>query len=347
MAEAPLVSVIALFDRGEFEPCLSSLLAQEGVTSEIIAVVSNPETQPPNQLPADRLKILPVENRNPAFRRNLAASHARGKFLAFIDDDATAPPGWLKRGVEYLENNPIYAGVGGPNLCPDNSSPRELLTDLVLTTPLIGAGSRAYRGGGRLQPAKPGEIHLVNFIARKDWFDRVNGLNEALGYGGEDTEFIYQAQKLGGKFMFDPELIVHHRRRPFGLPYFRQRFHLRRQSARLFVAYPGIYSQNPIFFVALLTLPVLVLLAAFINPKYFAALILATIMISPQIAYFLSSSPIKKMRYFRTPGYFVLSFYLHWLVNLAGLWWGLLEAIFTGPWRVRKRIRRTIASCGI
>ena len=178
----PLVSVIVLFGRGEFEPCLGSLIAQAGIAFEIIGVVpadkavgqtflsvpsGNSSVPSDNRdqsgmdrqeclsycadggAPADpRVRIIRAANPNPAFRRNLAADQAQGRYLAFIDDDATAPPDWLKKAVAFLEDHPLWAGVGGPNLCPADSRPLELLTDLVLTTPLIGAGSRAYRGGG-------------------------------------------------------------------------------------------------------------------------------------------------------------------------------------------------------
>jgi GT2 family glycosyltransferase len=330
----PAVSVIALFDRGEFEPCLSSLLAQTGVEFELLAVVGD-ESAAARAPKDERIRCIVVSDRNPALRRNAAAAKAQGRILAFIDDDATAPPDWLAHGLEFLDSNPHVAGVGGPNLCPANANLRELLTDMVLTAPLIGAGSRAYRGGGWTAPAKPGELHLVNFLVRRDCFDRVGGFNEALGYGGEDTEFIYQASRLGAKFAFDPSLRVPHRRRPFGLSYFRQRFHLRRQSAKLFVAYPRIYARSLSFYLAVLALPALIgvsVLSAWLTQDknwiiefggLYLTIIWAWAFCSKQSWSIILLAP--------------LVFFLHHLANLAGLWFGFTEALFSPSPRRRSK----------
>ena len=344
MSAKPLVSVIALFDRGEFEPCLSSLLKQEGVEFEIIAVAG--DVQAASNFPANALvRLLSVEKRNPAFRRNLAATHARGRYLAFIDDDAFAPADWLRKGTAYLENNSIYAGVAGPNLCPADAGWAERLTDMLLTTPLIGGGSRAYRGGGRPAPARPGEAHLVNLLVRRDWFDRVNGLNEEMGYGGEDTEFLHLLGRLGGKIMFDPSVAVFHRRRPFGLSYFRQRFFLRRQSARLAVAYPRVYVSNPAFLAAVLALPLA--LVAFIFCPFLQTMIG---LLSAAAVYSALTIVLSNKAWRKRPAFLLVAppaFLMHHLVYLGGLWWGFSEAALTGPRRVRKKLKRNLDSCGM
>ncbi|MFO8056745.1 MAG: glycosyltransferase family 2 protein [bacterium] len=344
--ESPLVSVIVLFDRGGFEPCLSSLLCQTGVGFEIIAVIGADEgDEVEGSLTLDgssgevardpRLHPLSVKDRNPALRRNLAACEARGRYLAFIDDDAFAPPEWLDRGISFLEAHPVYAGIGGPNLRPEDSTGLELLTDLVLTTPLLGAGSRAYRGGGSRAPAKPGEIHLVNFMVRKDAFDSVGGFNEALGYGGEDTEFLYLASKQGESFLFDPDLFVFHKRRPFGMPYLTQRFRLRRQSGRLFAARPGIYSRSMSFWAALAGPPmVLALVVLFMAQGSWCLLGLLVLLyvVSCMALSALSKRP-KALHVLFSPA----ALFVHHLVNVCGLWLGLVEAWARGRAGIKPR----------
>jgi len=331
----PAVTVIVIFDRGSLEPCLSSLLAQEGVEFEVVGLI--PEGLPLPPALDHRVSLIPVADRNPARRRNIAAARARGKILAFIDDDAVAPPGWLKRAVAFIEADPECAGVGGPNLPPPDAPFLEQVSDLVLAAPLIGAGSRAYRGGGRLAEARPGELHLVNLAVRREWFEKVGGLNPALGYGGEDTEFVHLAVSRGGRFFFDPELVVHHRRRPFGPAYFRQRLKLRRQSARLFAARPGVYARRPGFWAALLALPsalaaaAVLMLMKWMSPLGWAALIYAALCIGLSSRSRLSRPALL----WAAP----VAFFLHHLVNLAGLWLGLFEVLLRGPWQSRSEIR--------
>jgi GT2 family glycosyltransferase len=204
---------------------------------------------------------------------------------------------------------------------------------MVLTTPYIGAGSRAYRGGGERAPAVAGELHLVNFLVRREWFEKVGGLSEALGYGGEDTEFLYQASKLGAKFCFDPDLTVTHRRRPFGVEYAKQRFRLRLQSARLWGAFPEIYSSNRSFqhlgqavsmaaVIALLVLiyfrlPGLVLLALF-----YAILVMA--LSFPRWRSRLEIAPLAPF-----------AFFIHHAVNLTGFSIGVARELIKGQGEMR------------
>ena len=345
---APLVSVVVIFDREEFEPCLSSLLSQMDADFEIIAVVGDKtdEAVPEGALYLGdsgevardpRLRPLKVTDRNPARRRNLAAEKARGKYLAFIDDDAFAPYDWLAKGVAFLEYHPVYAGMGGPNLLPKEADARESLTDMVLTAPLLGAGSRAYRGGGRQALAKPGELHLVNLIVRKEVFDLTGGFNEALGYGAEDTEFLHLASEKGHAFIFDPELYVYHKRRPFGMPYLVQRFRLRSQSGRLFAARPSVYARSAGFWAALCGPPLALALVLFllVQENFFVAAMLA-------VLYAAAAPLLSTFSGKHRPAHLIASpavFFLHHAANLAGLWYGLCRGL--ADKRYRKKIRRT------
>ena len=310
----PRVSVIVLFDRGSFEPCLSSLLDQTMPDFEIIAVTGNEAVAPPA---APRVKHLVVADRNPARRRNIAAKAALSPVLAFIDDDAAAPPDWLERGLRYLASDPAAAGCGGPNLRFDDASEAELITDMILTAPLIGAGSRAYRGSGGTATARPGELHLVNLFVRAEWWKKVGGLDETMGYGAEDTEFIDRATRAGAEFFFVPELTVRHRRRPFGLHYLRQRFTLRQQTGRLFARRPGIYARNPGFWAAL-AFP-FVLLALLFVP----CLLLAAVVGYCGLTIFLSHAG-----WSGRPRLMLLApaaFFLHHLTYAIGLWLGMIK----------------------
>jgi glycosyltransferase involved in cell wall biosynthesis len=81
--------------------CLSSLadLAAGRPQFEVI-VVDDGSTGNCAGIVADELagldwKFLRQENRGPATARNLGASHARGRYLAFVDDDCSLPENWL------------------------------------------------------------------------------------------------------------------------------------------------------------------------------------------------------------------------------------------------------------
>jgi glycosyltransferase involved in cell wall biosynthesis len=60
------------------------------------------------------LKFLKTKiNSGPAAARNVGIKNAGGKYLFFIDDDCIVPKEIIKEYVNFLENNPNVAGVGG------------------------------------------------------------------------------------------------------------------------------------------------------------------------------------------------------------------------------------------
>ena len=92
---------------------------------EILVVLNNPT---PNELETLRSKLKEtfgqisctahlrtVQEPTPGLShaRNLGIRKARGRYLAYIDDDAIAPSNWLERIVEGFANNPEIASVGG------------------------------------------------------------------------------------------------------------------------------------------------------------------------------------------------------------------------------------------
>jgi len=181
------------------------------------------------------LRWWEAEENNPALRRNRALEIARGRYLAFIDDDARAEAGWLKKARAIWESHPDWAGFGGVNLAPAEQSWREELVDLILSDHLFGSGSRAYQSGATPHPARPGEVHLSNFFILREVLKKLGGFNEKLGYGGEDSELVYLVKKvLGKEIWFVPELWVWHQRRKFGWNYLVRNFRFRRQKKIFF-----------------------------------------------------------------------------------------------------------------
>ena len=69
--------------------------------------------------------------RNPGYRRNRAAREARGSILAFVDDDASAEPGWLAAGAAAIGSAEI---VGGPDPGPADAPYAERISNLLLGT---------------------------------------------------------------------------------------------------------------------------------------------------------------------------------------------------------------------
>ena len=241
----PVVSVVIASDRVETSllECLSSLERQEGTPSFEVRVASATSPQParPISIPWEWIR---VESRNPAVRRNVAARGAKAEILAFLDDDAVAEPGWITAGVRALQNAEI---AGGPDLGPTDAPYRERVSDLLLATPLIGSGVPAHERGAPEGPVRsPHDVALCNLFVRRDAFETLSGLDESLGYVGEDTDFVSRALAGGFRVRLDPAVRVRHRRRAFPGDYLAQRWRYRVKTGRLFVERPGLYSARRI-----------------------------------------------------------------------------------------------------
>lgn len=211
---------------GDAERAIASVLAQEAPFGFELIVVS----AAPLALAETRLRNVVEPDRNPATRRNRAVSVAAGEFLAFIDDDALAGPGWLATACAYLEAHPDVLALGGPDPAPPGSTMAELISDTLLATPWIGSGIAAHEGRrGVFDLQRPSDIALVNLFVRRSAF---TGFDESIGYIGEDTALLKDLLTRG-RVVYHDGVIVHHRRRAFPGPYLRQRWRYRVKTGKM------------------------------------------------------------------------------------------------------------------
>jgi GT2 family glycosyltransferase len=183
-----------------------------------------------------------ADSRNPSQRRNRAAAEARAPVLAFLDDDATAEPGWLAAGAAATAAAEI---VGGPDPGPRGAPWSERLANLLLATPWIGSGVPAHEWRPRGGPVRsPHDIALCNLFVRRETFEALGGFDESFGYVGEDTDFVRRALDSGARVVLDPAVRVRHRRRAFPGPYIAQRWKYRVKTGRLLVEKPGLHARG-------------------------------------------------------------------------------------------------------
>ena len=120
MSGRPVVSVVVPTRGrpGALKRCLESLSRQDYPTDAFEIVVIDDGSPQPVTLPELRLRrvtrVAVARRRGgPPRRATIGLEHARGEYVAFIDDDCEASPGWLRELVGALQQHP-GAGVGGP-----------------------------------------------------------------------------------------------------------------------------------------------------------------------------------------------------------------------------------------
>ncbi|MDP2652915.1 MAG: glycosyltransferase family 2 protein [Candidatus Omnitrophota bacterium] len=145
--------------------------------------------------------------------RNAGVARARGRYVAFMDDDAVADPDWLKNILEAFRSAPAnVACVGGKvELVWDTARPHWLgdgpqffFSELEWTVrPQILRGDKYF-------------LHGCNMAFLKEILSEAGGFDEGLGrkgeslLSGEDVAIQKILRGKGCQSLFDPGIRVRH-----------------------------------------------------------------------------------------------------------------------------------------
>jgi GT2 family glycosyltransferase len=162
----------------------------------------------------------------PGSARQIAATHAGGWALVFIDSDCVARTGWLKALVEPLKR-PEVGACGGAEESNRQATLADRATHFVLTSFLTTGGVRGRAGwtAGRYRPRG------FSMAVRRDVFDAVGGFRS--GYYGEDIELSARIAREGYEMVHAADARVWHRRRTSPVAFAAQLFGMGRARARL------------------------------------------------------------------------------------------------------------------
>jgi GT2 family glycosyltransferase len=194
--------------------------------------------------------------------------------LAFVDDDAFADSRWLESALTiFAQSNEIVA-VGGPDPAPDDSPAAELISDMLLATPLIGSGIACHESRRQQFDVRaPHDIALVNLLVRRDSFRAAGGFDESIGYVGEDSDLIARLQR-DGRVVYSPLPVVHHRRRAFPRLFIGQRWRYRVKTGKMLVSAKGSSYRRSGKLLLFLLAGALFIAAAVIAPKLALAMLI-------------------------------------------------------------------------
>jgi glycosyltransferase involved in cell wall biosynthesis len=145
------------------------------------------------------LKLVKQKNRGPAGARNFGASHARGEFLAFTDDDCEPEAGWLRAFASYFARTPERI-IGGRTL---NALTHNLYAETSQKIiEVVYAHFNADPGDARFFAAN-------NFALSAERFRAIKGFDETF-ITSEDREICARWRARGGALTYAPEAVVQH-----------------------------------------------------------------------------------------------------------------------------------------
>lgn len=205
----PLVSVIIpTYKRTDYlKLTLQSVLNQTFKDFEII-VVDDGTPNDENLFLCQtfyKVKYIKIENSGgPAKPRNIGIRQAKGKYIAFVDDDDLWLPDKLEKQVAILENNPDFGLVHG---CCEIIDENGILQNAIVGrpgTPEVKHGDVAMRMMGNWTVMMP--IPLV----RLEIIKSVGFFNEIIPPALEDIEYWTRCS-FAGKFFYLDEPLVQYR----------------------------------------------------------------------------------------------------------------------------------------
>lgn len=201
--------VIPTFNRSrQILNCLDSICKLNYPVSQFEVIVVDDGSSPPLHTVIEvgkfpfQLQVLHQENAGPGMARNYGATMARGRWLAFTDDDCLPRPNWLKDMQSALEESPAALIAGTTrNGCTDNicAFANQLLLDSVCAWLFEHAPELSFYPSNnlacdRLRFLEIGGFHAKLYLA-----------------AGEDREICMRWAGLGGGVLKQSGAVVEHR----------------------------------------------------------------------------------------------------------------------------------------
>ncbi|MDD5019261.1 MAG: radical SAM protein [Candidatus Omnitrophica bacterium] len=215
--------------RDRLRRCLDALLGQDYPSDryEIIVVDdgSTDGTRPMLEALArqkNNLHYLLQSSRGPAAARNLGLSHARGRIIAFTDDDCISARDWVRKMVDAHEAEGAASAVGGLSRVHPGK-----------TKALVSQ----FLSDGAMEASVDGEPRVIFFptcnVSLKK--ERLNGERFDASFstaGGEDLEFFWRLFKNGHHFVYKPDIEIFHDCHPTLFSFLRQAYRYGRGNYR-------------------------------------------------------------------------------------------------------------------
>lgn len=194
--------------------CLQSLRGQAGEPFETI-VVDNGSTDESRETAREFGAQLICNQTNLGFcaANNQGIAAASGEFVALLNNDAEAEPGWLAALYRACSRSPEVGMAASKVLVWEDPTRIDKAGHLIFPD-----GQNRGRGAGALdrgQFDREEEVLWPDGCAamyRKSMLDRIGGFDEDFFAYGDDAELGLRARIAGWKCVYAPDAVVRHHR---------------------------------------------------------------------------------------------------------------------------------------
>jgi len=200
---------------------LKAIAIPDGVALECVVIDNASTDDTPRVVEAAVNSSMPFPIRRifeprqgSSFARNRGVDEARGDFILFLDDDATADREWLRAMLSALETRGLDAACG--MVLPRWSTPPPPWLGPRLWVKLAVHDRNTIESGPTTAIEALENYFSANVGFRRAAFERFGRFREDLGVvgknpmSGEDTELFARIIANGGKMGFVAGAVVHH-----------------------------------------------------------------------------------------------------------------------------------------
>ena len=229
----PMMSIVVCSYNGArtIQECLNGLLNVQYPNFEVIIVNDGSTDNTKNIISRYPFRSINTPNNGLSYARNIGGKEAKGKIIAYIDDDASPDPDWLLHlAIAYRTTN--YAAIGGPNIAPLSAGFIEQCVDHSpgVPTHVLFTDRDAEHIPG------------CNLSVRKEVFDKIGGFDPQFRVAGDDVDFCWRIEEMGYKIGFSAAAMVWHHRRQTVKNYWKQQLGYGKAEALLERKWPQKYN---------------------------------------------------------------------------------------------------------
>jgi glycosyltransferase involved in cell wall biosynthesis len=218
----PVLSiVICTHNRSSWlRECLNSLLPQCLEGSVEVLIIDNNSTDDTRTVAEEfvqrqsSFKYVFETRQGLSHARNRGIKEARGRIVAYIDDDARAHPDWAKTIIRFFEATPDASGVGGPYYAFSS----------VTIPPWFPKEYGCRSLGDTTRKLQNGEwINGTNMAFMKRALVAIGGFDTSIGMSGtkvsygEETNLVIRMRDQGMLIYYCAEMRVDHAILPYKL----------------------------------------------------------------------------------------------------------------------------------
>lgn len=229
----------------------------------------------------DKVRVIASGETGPADKRDMALTYAKGKYFAFIDDDAYPSPQWLSEALPFFADDTVGA-VGGPAVTAPEDDLWQQGSGKVYESKMC-SGKYTYRYLPE-HAREDDDLPSVNLIVRADVFRAIDGYDSNY-WPGEDTKLCLDIIHQNKRILYIPDVLVYHHRRTLFKAHLKQLDNYAKHRGYFAKVLPEtsrrfVYFVPSLFVLGLLAGPVLSFLFPVLWYVYFGVLALYVLLVA-------------------------------------------------------------------